>query len=168
MPPRQSVRCIGHTKAGRRCSRNTLRANECWQHLQSDKGLRIKESQIEGSGLGLYTTKPRRNNRKVAFYGENAYVRHGEHGGDYVFQGIMHPPTYVNPHRTTDSPGRFANSAKPGDGFSNNSRLTFNTRTHKANITANRNFARNATPRHPVEVFASYGANARREYWDQQ
>ena len=57
----QSVRtcsqCTATTAAGTRCRKRTCRGPVCWQHAQSQHGLRVKPSQIQNAGFGLFATK---------------------------------------------------------------------------------------------------------------
>jgi len=50
-----SLRCIEHSKSGRRCSRRTvIGTNICWQHLLYQHNLKIKKMR---HGLGLFAYK---------------------------------------------------------------------------------------------------------------
>ena len=51
----QGRRCIGHCRNGRRCSRRSvIGCPYCYQHLKSDRHLRIKPSTIHNAGKGLF------------------------------------------------------------------------------------------------------------------
>jgi len=128
--------------------------------LEQKEHVRIKESGIPGAGLGLYTTKARRNNERIAKYGDQPYVDHNpRHKGEYVLQVKQNPPTYVNPFRTTASAGRFANEAKHGDHRRNNAGLGYSNAHHEAFLKAKGGIPAGR------EVLTTYGANSRQNYW---
>jgi hypothetical protein len=160
---RTSVQCSGHTKTGARCKRRTARSPFCFYHLEKEEHVKIKESAIPHSGMGLYTTVPRRAGQKIAFYGKDPYVDHHNQGGDYVLQVKQNPPTFVNPWKTSDSAGRFSNMARRGAGFhgqgSNNAAIGYSAAKHEAFLKAKTGIPAGR------EVKTTYGANAARDYW---
>ena len=44
------------------------RGENCWIHLKSQKGLEVKDSNMPGSGKGLYASKPFRKNSMIEEY----------------------------------------------------------------------------------------------------
>ena len=66
----QSVRtcsqCTATTAAGTRCRKRTCRGPVCWQHAQSQHGLRVKPSQVQNAGFGLFATKRMAKNARIA------------------------------------------------------------------------------------------------------
>ena len=166
MPPepisrsiRTSQQCIGHTKSGARCKRRTAKTQYCWTHLLAEQHLRIKPSQIQGAGLGLYTTIRRPAHRMIAPYTGRTITRpENTYTGHYVVQLTHAPPfKYVDSNHTTDGAGRYANNARRRDHFTNNSHLAID-RQHpsQAKVVASRPIPAGK------EVFAKYG-NA---YWN--
>ena len=90
----QSVRtcsqCTATTSAGTRCQKRTCRGPVCWQHAQKQHGLRVKPSQIQNAGFGLYATKHLAKNARVAPYTGEQRTRnqiaqkYGTDTGQYV------------------------------------------------------------------------------------
>ena len=90
----QSVRtcsqCTATTSAGTQCRKRTCRGPVCWQHAQQQHGLRVKPSQIQNAGFGLYATKRLAKNARVASYtGEHRTrnqiaQKYGTDTGQYV------------------------------------------------------------------------------------
>ena len=62
----------------------------CWIHAKSQHGLRIKPSQIQSAGLGLYATKRLAKNARIASYMGETQTRaqvkaqYGTDTGQYV------------------------------------------------------------------------------------
>ena len=94
-------RCIGHCRNGRRCSRRSvIGCPYCFQHLKSDRHLRIKPSTIHNAGKGLFaedsTQAPnaiifRRNDNIVEYTGQNIDIdelnrRYHHHTAPYALQ----------------------------------------------------------------------------------
>ena len=61
-------RCTATAKNGSRCRNRTCRGDKCWQHLKRDSGLRVRPSQIQGAGMGLWTTRRFKPNEKIGKY----------------------------------------------------------------------------------------------------
>ena len=90
----QSVRtcsqCTATTSAGTRCRKRTCRGPVCWQHAQTQHGLRVKPSQIQNAGFGLYATKRLAKNARIAPYTGEQRTRdqitqeYGTDTGQYV------------------------------------------------------------------------------------
>ena len=157
---RTVVQCHGHAKSGERCKRRTARSPYCFTHLEKEEHLKIKTSTIPHSGLGIFTTTARKKNDNVARYSEKSYVNYDDdHGGDYVLEVKANPPTYVNPYRTTDSSGRYSNTARNRAQGTNNAKISYNPRSKKASIKATANIPADR------EIKTSYGRNAHRDYW---
>ena len=158
----QSVRtcsqCTATTSAGTQCRKRTCRGPVCWQHAQQQHGLRVKPSQIQNAGFGLYATKRLAKNARVASYtGEHRTrnqiaQKYGTDTGQYVL--CRSDAECFDASKTNSSLARFANDAH-GSTFKNNAKFTPGAqsgtpllRTTKA-IPAGR------------EIYVSYG----REYW---
>ena len=93
------LRCIGHNKNGRECSRKVcIGVPYCFQHLQSVKHLKIKVSTIPAYGKGLFVWDNQKGNDEIIFkkgdiiinyVGEHINFntlenRYGEYTGPYV------------------------------------------------------------------------------------
>ena len=158
----QSVRtcsqCTATTSAGTQCRKRTCRGPVCWQHAQQQHGLRVKPSQIQNAGFGLYATKRLAKNARVAPYTGEQRTRdqitqeYGTDTGQYVL--CRSDAECFDASKTNSSLARFANDAH-GTTFKNNAKFTPGAqsgtpllRTTKA-IPAGR------------EIYVSYG----REYW---
>ena len=110
--------------------------------------------------MGLYTTVARRAHRMVApDTGEYVTKPRDNYGGDYVVS-LNYPPNappykYVDARKTTDSAGRFSNTARRHDHRTNNSHLSAHANTREAKVVASRNIPAG------TEVLTRYGNN----YW---
>jgi hypothetical protein len=151
-----SVQCSAKSHTGRRCRKRTLRSGLCHIHLLRDQNLRIKQSTVSQSGLGLFTgNKPcTRNQNIVPYTGQTSSERIN---GDYVLE--VNRRNFINANRHIDTAG-FANDCRrdnQNDGLcpGNNSRFAVNQRNHTANIKAIKTI-----PPH-TEIFVPYGD----EYW---
>ena len=59
----QCMQCKGKSKNGNRCKRRVCIGTPfCWQHLASEKKLKIKESNIPNAGKGLFAWNPKNPN----------------------------------------------------------------------------------------------------------
>jgi hypothetical protein len=108
--------------------------------------------------MGLYTTVRRPAHRMVAPYTGRAITRpENTYTGDYVVQLNDRPPyRYVDANHTTSGAGRFANNARRGDQFTNNSHLSIDRQNpDQAKVVASRPIPANK------EIFVKYGA----DYW---
>ena len=72
------------------CVKRTCRGPVCWQHAQKQHGLRVKPSQIQNAGFGLYATKRLARNARIAPYTGELRTRdqitqeYGTDTGQYV------------------------------------------------------------------------------------
>lgn len=65
----QCSRCSHVNDRGVRCKRQVcIGVPLCWQHLQSDRHLKIKKSGVEGAGKGLFAYEGRGNNNDIVFH----------------------------------------------------------------------------------------------------
>jgi hypothetical protein len=73
-------RCIGHRKDGIRCSRRSvIGCPYCYQHLKSDRHLRIKPSTINNAGKGLFAEDSNQQPNDIIFRrGDNIIEYIGE------------------------------------------------------------------------------------------
>jgi hypothetical protein len=112
--------------------------------------------------MGLYTTTARPAHRMVAPYtGRHITRPENTYTGHYVIQ-LNSPPQappykYVDANHTTDGAGRFANNARRGDHFTNNSHLSIDRRPGgQAKVVASRPIPAGR------EIFTKYGG----AYWN--
>ena len=96
-------------KEPRRCKHTTNRGIFCWQHLKQKEGFRIKKSTIPNAGLGLFTTKPIKNNVNVTEYsGDHVVSRDPNYGGPYVLETKKYH--YIDASKTNEKGlGRWIN-----------------------------------------------------------
>ncbi len=63
-----SVQCGGTTKQGRRCKRKVVSSLPlCWNHLESMKNLKIKDSTIPNAGKGLFAFDRKKKANDIIF-----------------------------------------------------------------------------------------------------
>ena len=127
----QSVRtcsqCTATTAAGTRCRKRTCRGPVCWQHAQSQHGLRVKPSQIQNAGFGLFATKRMAKDARIAAYDGEHRTRadvkeeYGDETGQYVL--CRSDRECFDASASNSSLARFANDAR-GSSFTNNARFT--------------------------------------------
>ena len=127
----QSVRtcsqCTATTAAGTRCRKRTCRGPVCWQHAQSQHGLRVKPSQIQNAGFGLFATKRMAKDARIAAYDGERRTRadvkeeYGDETGQYVL--CRTDRECFDASASNSSLARFANDAR-GSSFTNNARFT--------------------------------------------
>jgi len=114
---RDSMQCMGTTLRNERCKLRTARGDMCWIHLQSDYGLRVKDSQY---GLGLFATEDFAKGDEIAPY-RGEVVSHRKinqlcPGDDLVVYGLqITAKEHVNACKTTDGVARFANDPHGSD-----------------------------------------------------
>lgn len=161
---RRVVRCTGMTKSGAQCKRRTSRTNLCFHHLEEKYHVKIKPSELidpatghrnhKKFGMGLFTTTRRPPHRMIAPYtGEITYHANNDFGAPYAIQLNNHPPyKYVDSNKTTDAAGRYANTARRGNGKTNNAHLTGDPATGMAKVVSSER---------PIqagrEIYAKYG-----------
>ena len=157
-------RCIGHCRNGRRCSRRSvIGCPYCFQHLKSDRHLRIKPSTIHNAGKGLFaedsTQAPnaiifRRDDDIIEYIGETIdraelNRRYHHHTAPYALQvrGDNNNPLYIDA-ATIRGVGSLSNHRA---GHHQNARLVVNFQNNTARLRATKNI------RNGEEIFVSYG-----------
>ena len=160
----QGRRCIGHCRNGIRCSRRSvIGCPYCYQHLKSDRHLRIKPSTIHNAGKGLYaedsTQAPnaiifRRDDDIIEYIGETIdraelNRRYHHHTAPYALQvrGDNSNPLYIDA-ATIRGVGSLSNHRA---GHHQNARLVVNFQNNTARLRATKNI------RNGEEIFVSYG-----------
>ena len=62
----QCMQCEGTSKNGNQCRRRVCIGTPfCWQHLASEKKLKIKQSNIANAGKGLFAWNPKNPNEVI-------------------------------------------------------------------------------------------------------
>ncbi len=150
-------RCKGYAKSGTRCKRRQSKGYLCWQHAQSEYGIRVKKSLIPGAGWGLID-----QNREI-HTGQVIVPYQGTRMTEHQYQQY-HNHTYgvevsanavIVPEKSTTSFGPYANTYRarnraPGT-YRNNAKLSYNARSRLVNLRA-------IHPIHPgQEVLTGYG-----------
>ena len=152
----QTVQCKAFTKFGRRCKNRTLRSGYCQPHLQQLRNLRIKQSNINQAGFGLFNgRKWRPKNSVIAEYtGSKSST---PINGNFVLE--VSKNKFINGNRSIDTAG-YANhcrsfNQKDKQCRGNNAKFTHDRRHNKVNLTTTKSIQPNQ------EIFVSYG----RKYW---
>jgi hypothetical protein len=97
-------RCIGVNKNGSRCKRRVcIGTFYCFTHLQSEKHLKIKTSNIEGAGKGLFAFS--KTDDELLFRKDETIIK-------YVGE-LIHADELV--HRYADKTGSYALKIKEND-----------------------------------------------------
>jgi hypothetical protein len=160
----QGRRCIGHCRNGRRCSRRSvIGCPYCYQHLKSERHLRIKPSTIQNAGKGLFaedsTQAPngvifRRNDPIIEYIGETIDSvelnrRYHQHTAPYAIQvrGNNNNPLYIDA-ATIRGVGSLSNHIARRD---QNAELVVNFQNNTARLRATK-IIRNGD-----EIFVNYG-----------
>lgn len=125
MPKRCSIRCKAVTVNGNKCKNPTCKTGYCWQHLRSQQKLRVKESEIEDAGDGLFAAKSKKKDPKVVFDKDEKITKYtgkiynskkelDESGTDpsYILQVGKHYVDAIDPH---SGPARYANDCHNSD-----------------------------------------------------
>jgi len=154
------VRCTAFKADGGRCTRRTCKyQGMCWQHSQSQRGLKLTQSNIPGAGQGLFATRNFDVGDTVAVM---ATRRHKMTRQQY--DNTEHPQLYgqqfgrhVWDARSTQSGmGRYANDCRTanrnaGHCVHNNTKPALNASTGRITLKARRRIRRGD------EIFQGYG-----------
>ena len=81
-----SQRCSANNNAGGQCGQRTAVAHLCWNHLQRDLGLRVRQSTVQDAGRGLFAARELPANHRVPYTGDEIELRADVNGGPYVLQ----------------------------------------------------------------------------------
>ena len=161
MSVRECVRCNATNKNGDRCSRTTCKySDECFQHTKINKQLQVKQSGIQASGQGLYTTKRIKKNEKIIDYGGTFKTKAQYEATDSGYGIYFNKNLVLDGYSTQSGLGRYANDCrkvnkKAGECQGNNARFSSNTSKRTASLKATKTIPRN------TEVFVNYG----NDYW---
>ena len=106
-------RCTADTAKGEHCSQRTAISHLCWNHLQRDKGVRVRKSTVPGAGRGLFVAwsagLPAGHN--IPYTGDEILLPKGV-GGPYVLQ--MKKGHGIDAARRNAGVARFVNDPRGG------------------------------------------------------
>jgi transposase InsO family protein len=102
-------RCTAQTKNGMHCKQLTAMGQYCWNHLRTEKGLRIKKSTIPRAGKGLFAARPLPVKHLIPYTGDLVQIRSGQ-GGTYYLQ--VRRGEAVDAARKNAGEGRWVNDPK--------------------------------------------------------
>ena len=85
---RDVVQCKSNTVKKKRCRKKTAHTPKCWIHLANEDNLRIKPSNIQNAGKGLFSCKKTiKSKQHVAEYtGEKTMLKKLNYGAKTVAQ----------------------------------------------------------------------------------
>ncbi len=156
----QSQRCEGQTRTGTQCSRNTVMGTGyCYQHLESIKHLKIKNSTVAGAGKGLFCFDKKREANEIIFRPNDIIIDYrGENLSDNGIHQRYEDKTApyaigLKNNFNVDSAclrgiGAFVNHKLTAQ---SNAKISHNRNRTEARIVATKNI------RNGAEIFANYG-----------
>ena len=164
--PLASERCTGTSKNNLRCRRIiTIGINKCFQHMPN---LKIKNSNIDKAGKGLFAYNRNRPNGAILFHPNDKIIdylgdridnnelnrRYGDHTAPYALK--VNNNLYIDP-ATRRGIGSLANKPDPHNNNASlrqsNAKFSINPRNHTASLKATKNIRNNN------EILTSYGRN---------
>ena len=152
----ESVQCKGRVRKGkgRRCRCKTKRSDYCQAHLNSNENLRITNSNIPQSGLGLFTgDKPVKRNQVLAEFTGDKFDC--PVSGPYVIE--MRGGKSVNANHSTNA-ASFSNACRPSDKSAGHCQSNAWIKMKNGNPAI---YSKQSIPKR-TEVFTDYG----KDYWD--
>jgi transposase InsO family protein len=155
-----SQRCVATTrKTHRQCKARTRDGALCWNHLKSDKGLRILPSHIAAAGRGLFAARDFPTGANITEYTGDLVVDPDDDfdsgGSRYVF-GISQN-VHIDAARKDTAPGRLINDPRGSD-YQPNATWKVDRRQRKVRLVTTR------PVRKGEEFFIRYGADFWRKY----
>jgi len=151
----ETIQCEAITRKRRQCKLKTKKGNKCWIHLSMDENLRIRPSQIERAGLGVYADKaPFQRGQKIVEYTGKIQATNGT---DFALQISKNKIINAAQSRNT---GSYINDCRTknrqqGECPGVNARFVVDRRAGKVNIKATKRI------RPGSEIYVPYGA----AYW---
>lgn len=112
-----SQRCTANTKAGKHCKQRTAKGQFCWNHLRSERGLRIKKSTVPQAGQGLFAERDLPAGFDVPYTGDRVRLRGPNDGGTYYLEVTR--ATAIDAARTNAGEGRWVNDPRGTDAATN-------------------------------------------------
>jgi hypothetical protein len=109
--------CTSTTKAGHDCKARTAMGQFCWNHLRTERGLRITKSRVPGAGRGLVAAKDLPANHRIDYTGDRIVLGRDSDGGQYYLE--LSRVTAIDAARTNAGEGRWINDPK-GTGLNAN------------------------------------------------
>ena len=148
-----SKQCKAINKNGIRCKCKTKKSPYCWIHLKYQKNLRIKPSNIQNAGFGLYAEKKIKKKEKIDQYKGKLYNRRKT--GEYVLK--LSNNKYIDAKHPNSCAGRYCNTCRRANKNANecrgnNAKFAIDNRRNKASIKATKNIKKGD------EIFVPYGA----------
>lgn len=115
---RSCGRCVGFTRAKRRCTRNTCKYGPmCWQHTRNKYGVNVKKSRIDNGGLGLFAHKDLAANRFIPYKGKRISTARydqmfpDDYTMEYAVDDSMANVT-IDASKTNSTVARYANDGR--------------------------------------------------------
>ena len=106
-----SQRCTAMTKKGRHCSLRTARGQFCWNHLRSERGLRIAKSEVNGqAGMGLFAARNLPAGHDIPYTGDRILLLRDGDGGPYYLETKRGEA--IDAARTNAGEGRWLNDPR--------------------------------------------------------
>lgn len=152
--------CEGRNRDGSICKKTTcIGLDLCWIHLLREKKVRIKESLIPNAGKGLFALDEKAGENAIVFK-ENQSIT--AYGGEVLTHDVLNQRYGDGNASYAISRGKYVEDAACKRGVGSlinhaslqkkpNARLSFNTRTKRFVIVANKNI------RNGSEILVSYG-----------
>jgi hypothetical protein len=103
-------RCTARTRHGAHCRQRTAMGQFCWNHLRSERGLRIRRSTVPGAGRGLFAARTLRAGAQIHYTGDVVPLPDGSAGGVYYLQ--IRKSTAIDAARTNAGEGRWINDPR--------------------------------------------------------
>ena len=105
-------RCTADTAKGKQCGQRTAVGHLCWNHLQRDKGLRVKMSTIKGAGRGLFASRDLKKGFDLPYTGDIITGEDAALGGNYLLE--LSKTRVVDAARRNSTVARFVNDPHRG------------------------------------------------------
>lgn len=156
----ECVRCVANnSNNGRRCMlQSCIGTPYCWIHLLSVKHLRIKSSEKQGAGKGLFAMSKEHDDNEVVFRAGDIIIEYDgekvqneeldDRYGDYTAPYGLKHGRYVEDGGCRRGAGTLANHAPRSRA---NARFSFSTRDKVFRLVATKNIRNNK------EIFCFYG-----------
>ena len=150
-----SQRCTANTRNGAHCRQRTVMGQYCWNHLRSERGLRIQRSTVPNAGKGLFAARRLPAGTHIHYTGDVVPLPDGRAGGVYYLQ--IRRDTAIDAARRNAGEGRWVNDSR-GTHRAPNAKFVVYTPRGKPRTAA----VRTLRPIRPgEEIFVAYGD----DYW---
>jgi RNase H-like domain found in reverse transcriptase/Reverse transcriptase (RNA-dependent DNA polymerase)/Integrase zinc binding domain/Chromo (CHRromatin Organisation MOdifier) domain len=105
-----SQRCTARTRHGAHCRQRTAMGQFCWNHLRSERGLRIQQSAVPNAGKGLFAARTLPVGTQIHYTGDVVPLADDEAGGVYYLQ--IKKRVAIDAARTNVGEGRWINDPR--------------------------------------------------------